>query len=74
MFHLNKSGSGCALLCSEVLNDKQWEVYLLLQNVLHDFKVIARQVLVQSSYSSRARSKRAMNQIMFDVSDPLVVR
>jgi len=34
---------------------------------------LARQVLVQSSSSSRARSKRVMNQIMFNVPDPLVV-
>ena len=37
------------------------------------FTVLARQVLVQSSSSSRARSKRVMNQTMFDVPDPLVV-
>jgi len=29
--------------------------------------------MVQSSSSSRARSKRVMNQTMFDVPDPLVV-
>ena len=37
------------------------------------FTVLARQVLVQSSSSSRARNKRVMNQTMFDVPDPLVV-
>ena len=37
------------------------------------FTVLARQVLVQSSSSSRARSKRVMNQTMFEVPDPLVV-
>jgi len=30
-------------------------------------------MLVQSSSSSRARSKRVMNQTTFDVPDPLVV-
>jgi hypothetical protein len=30
-------------------------------------------VLVQSSSSSRARSKRVMNQTMIDVPDPLIV-
>jgi hypothetical protein len=30
-------------------------------------------MLVQSSFSSRACSKRVMNQTMFDVLDPLVV-
>ena len=38
------------------------------------FTVLARQVLVQSLPSSRARSKRMMNQTMFDVPDPLVVQ
>jgi len=37
------------------------------------FTVLARLVLVQSSFSSRARSKRVMNQTMFDAPDPLVV-
>jgi len=37
---------------------------------LHDFTVLARQVLVQSPSSSRARSKRVVNQAMFDVPDP----
>ena len=41
---------------------------------LHDFAVLARQVLVQSSSNSRARNKRVMNQTVFDVPDPLVVR
>jgi hypothetical protein len=40
---------------------------------IHNFTVLARQVLVQSSSSSRARSKRVMNQTMFDVPDPPVV-
>ena len=40
---------------------------------MHDFTVLARQVLVQSLSCSRARSKRVMNQTMFDVPDPLVV-
>jgi hypothetical protein len=35
------------------------------------FTVLARQVLVQSLPSSRARSKRVMNQTMFDVPGPL---
>ena len=35
--------------------------------------VLARQVLVLSSSSSRARSKGVMNQTMFDVPDPLNV-
>ena len=39
----------------------------------NDFTVLARQVLVQSSSSSKARRKRVMNQTMFDVPDPLVV-
>ena len=41
--------------------------------LIHDSTVLARQVLVQSSSSSRARSKRVINQTMFDVPDPLVV-
>jgi hypothetical protein len=52
----------------------------LLISLISDFKfdihvctVFARQVLVQSSSSSRARNKRVMNQTMFDVPDPLVV-
>jgi len=40
---------------------------------IHDCTVLARQVLIQSSSSSKARSKRVMNQTMFDVPDPLVV-
>ena len=41
---------------------------------IHVFTVFARQqALVQSSSSSRACSKRVMNQTMFDVPDPLVV-
>ena len=35
--------------------------------------VLARPVLVQRSSSSRASSKRVMNQTTFDVLDPLVV-
>ena len=38
---------------------------------MHDFTVLARQVLVQSLSCSRARSM--MNQTMFHVPDPLVV-
>ena len=51
----------------------------LLISLISDFKfdihvctVFARQVLVQSSSSSRARAKRVINQTMFDP-DPLVV-
>ena len=40
---------------------------------IHDYTVLPRQVLGQSSSSSRARSKRVKNQTMFDVPDPLVV-
>jgi hypothetical protein len=41
---------------------------------IHDFNSLSRrQVLAQSSSSSRARGKRVMNQTMFDVPDPLVV-
>jgi hypothetical protein len=39
---------------------------------VYDVTVVARQVLVQSSSSSRARAKRVINQTMFDP-DPLVV-
>ena len=38
-----------------------------------DCTALARQVLIQSSSSSRARSKRVMNQTVFDVPDPLIV-
>jgi len=39
---------------------------------MHNFTVLARQVLVQRSSSSRARSK-GEDQTMFGVPDPLVV-
>jgi hypothetical protein len=39
----------------------------------HNSTVLARQVMIQSSSSGRARSKTVMNQTMFDVPDPLVV-
>jgi hypothetical protein len=68
-------GSKCALLC-----DKQWEVpanlllhLISISTCIHDFTILAKQVLVQSSSSSKARSKRVMTQTMFDVSDPFVV-
>ena len=41
---------------------------------IHVFTVLARQVLVQSSSSSRDRSKRVMKQTIFDVPDPLIAR
>jgi hypothetical protein len=41
--------------------------------LIHEFRVLARKVLVQSSSSSGARSKRVMNQTMFNVPDPFVV-
>ena len=44
-----------------------------LQICQHNFTVLARQVLVQKSSSSRSRSKRVMIQTKFDVPDPLVV-
>jgi len=40
---------------------------------LGDCPVLARQVLVQISSSSRAHSKGVMNLTMLDVPDPLVV-
>jgi hypothetical protein len=66
-------GSDCALLC-EVFWRQTMEVPAYLLNIWFQFAlytrlitVSARQVLVQSSSSSRAHSKRVMNQTMFDV-------
>jgi hypothetical protein len=78
--------SGCALLC-EVLKDEQREVppaklLLHLNSIslfIHDFTVLARQVLVASAASEFIwqqgpyQAKRVMNQAMFEFPDPLVV-
>jgi hypothetical protein len=70
---------GSFVLCCGVVN-KQREVPANLLNTWFQFRsvymiftVSARQVLVQSSFSSRARSKKVMNQTMSDVPGPLVV-
>jgi len=55
----------CMLIC--------FYIWFQFRSLYIIFTVLARQVLVQSSSSSRARSKRVMNQTMFDVPDPLVV-
>jgi len=71
--------SDCALLCevSKTNSGKCLLANLLKIRIIfafnHNLTVLARQVLVQSSFSSRACSKRVMNQTKFDVPDPLVV-
>jgi len=54
----------CLLIC--FISEFNYTLYI-------QFYSLARQVLVQSSSSSRACSKRVANQTMFDVPDPLVV-
>jgi hypothetical protein len=67
-------------LCNPWKTNNDWKCLLIcfyiwfhFRSLYMIFTVLARQVLVQSSSSSRAHSKRVMNQTMFDVPDPLDV-
>ena len=62
---------GCGASVGRYVN-----LVLLLLSIslfIHDFTVLARQVLIQRSSSSRAHSKRVTNKTIFDVYVPLIV-
>ena len=66
-------GSDCAVLCDVFWHPVKCLLICNQEVFMHGFTVSARQALVQSSSSSRARSKRVVNQTMFDVLDPTVM-